>query len=501
MFPAMSPAVSRALEAAQRFAQRAGASEVLPVHLLQGLLLEEEGQAAVLAQAAGLDPHYHQTLALPEDRPTAEELPLQRQTHDCLRQGRLLAIEMFQEDSIVGESLLLALVRGDPDSRAALEGHGLNTTRLEEIVLARRPPPVSLEEPLALADITERVEQARILDAGANRAREALRVIEDYCRFVLDDAFLSGTLKQLRHDLAEALGELTPTLLLEARETQYDVGTELTTDAEQERLSLRDVVQVNLKRLQEALRSLEEYGKLHGPLLGQAVERIRYRSYTLERALLLGAAARKQLAEARLYVLLSGASCTAALDWTIEEAAAGGAHVIQLREKKLTDREYLARARDVRRWTRKAGVLFILNDRPDLARLAEADGVHLGQDDLPVHEARRILGPDALIGVSTHSLEQARQALLDGASYIGVGPTFPSATKPFKDFPGPELVRQVMSETSLPAFVLGGVSLDTIDAAVAAGARRVAVGHAVAAADEPRQAAALLLQALAARSS
>src|SRR4051794_10471359 len=105
-----------------------------------------------------------------------------------------------------------------------------------------------------------------------------------------------------------------------------------------------------------------------------------------------------------------------------------------MREKDLPDRELLERARQLRQWTRQAGVLFIVNDRPDIARLVEADGVHLGQDDLPVREARRILGPDALVGVSTHNLEQVRQAILDGASYLGVGPTFPSKTKEFREF-------------------------------------------------------------------
>src|SRR5205085_7136644 len=125
----------------------------------------------------------------------------------------------------------------------------------------------------------------------------------------------------------------------------------------------------------------------------------------------LGADARERLADARLYVLLSAGGCRAALDWTIAEAADGGAQVFQLREKQLGDRELLERARDVRRWTRKAGVLFIVNDRPDVARLAEADGVHLGQDDLPVREARRVLGPVALVGVSTHTIEQVRHAV------------------------------------------------------------------------------------------
>jgi thiamine-phosphate pyrophosphorylase len=156
----------------------------------------------------------------------------------------------------------------------------------------------------------------------------------------------------------------------------------------------------------------------------------------------------------------------------------------------------LERARQVRRWTRESGVLFIVNDRPDIARLVEADGVHLGQDDLPVKEARRILGTEALIGVSTHNLEQLRQAILDGASYVGVGPTFPSGTKDFAELAGLEFVRQAMAETTLPAFVIGGVNRDTIGAAVAAGARRVAVSAAITCADDPRAVAAALLAAL-----
>jgi thiamine-phosphate pyrophosphorylase len=350
--------------------------------------------------------------------------------------------------------------------------------------------------PHQLHDPTERTDSARILDANANRAREGLRVAEDYCRFALDDALLSGQLKQLRHDLAAALADLSPELLLQARETLRDVGTEISTDAEQKRYSLLAVAQANLKRAQEALRTLEEFGKLHSARCAAALEQLRYRAYTLEKAIVLGTTGRQRLSDARLYVLLSGGGCAAALDWTIAEAAAGGAGIVQLREKSLSDRQLLERARQVCRWTREAGVLFVLNDRPDIARLAEADGVHLGQDDLPVKEARRILGPDALVGVSTHDLGQLRRAVLDGASYLGVGPVFPSGTKTFSEFAGLEFVRHAVAETSLPAFAIGGVNLQTIGGVVAAGARRVAVSQAVAQADEPRLVAARLRSAL-----
>src|SRR5262249_22571128 len=159
-------------------------------------------------------------------------------------------------------------------------------------------------------------------------------------------------------------------------------------------------------RLQEALRSLEEFGKVRGPDLGRRLESLRYRSYTLEKAVVAGTAARQRLEGVRLYVLLTGSQCRSSLEWTIAEAVAGGGGPVQLRERPLSARALRAGARAVRRGTRRAGVLFIANAGPDVARLAEADGVHLGQDDLPVREARRILGAEALVGVSTHNLEQ-----------------------------------------------------------------------------------------------
>jgi thiamine-phosphate pyrophosphorylase len=210
----------------------------------------------------------------------------------------------------------------------------------------------------------------------------------------------------------------------------------------------------------------------------------------------LGSGNREKLAAARLYVLLTKAQCVAALDWTIREAARGGADVFQLREKTLPDRELLECARNVRRWTREISSLFIVNDRPDIARLCEADGVHLGQDDMSVKDARRIVGPDILIGVSTHSVEQLRTATLDGADYVGIGPTFPSKTKIFNHFPGLDFVRTATAETSLPMFALGGIGLDNIASVVAAGARRVAVSSAVCAVEDPESAARLLKAAL-----
>jgi len=496
----LTPAVTRALESAQQWASALRQGEVQPAHVLLGLVQEEEGRPVLLLAGAGLErarihgalgANAGAVLPLPE-----AVLPQSLQLQSILHDAQVLAHEVFGEPTVTSERLLLALLRGDEELRQSLERLGLAFDHLEAEVLAAQGPPLQLDEPLQLSEPIEAIDTARILDASANRAREALRVVEDYCRFVLDDRFLSGELKGLRHDLTAILSELPPGLLLEGRETLRDVGTTLATGPEQERHSLLAVIQANLKRLQEALRSLEEYGKLRGPALGQALEALRYRSYTLERALLLGTTARARLADARLYVLLTASQCTLGLGRTIREAADGGAQVFQLREKAVPDRELLARALEVRRLTRAAGVAFIMNDRPDLARLAEADGVHVGQDELPVKEARRVLGPDTLVGVSTHNLDQVRQAVLDGASYLGVGPTFPSATKAFTDFAGLDFVRQATAETSLPTFVIGGVTLQNLEAVLATGARRVAVGNAICQSETPGAVAAAMRRML-----
>ena len=172
---------------------------------------------------------------------------------------------------------------------------------------------------------TERSTVARILDANANRAREALRVVEDHCRYALDDAYLSRELKGLRHGLTEALATLPGNLLLAARDTVHDVGTQITTADEYQRHSTADVVRANWNRLREALRTLEEYGKTVSPDLGRALEQLRYRCYTLERVIVLGMSARQQLEQARLYVLVTEAQCPLGLERTIREAAAGKA--------------------------------------------------------------------------------------------------------------------------------------------------------------------------------
>lgn len=349
----------------------------------------------------------------------------------------------------------------------------------------------------------------RIIDAAANRAREALRVLEDYARFALDDREWTEQFKQMRHALAAELARFSAADLLAARDTPSDVGTQLTAEAERTRSDSASVTTANFKRLQESLRSLEEFGKTLDPEFGAAMKQLRYRAYTLEKtdsqSALAAAPSRRasggpgarpslMLAQARLYVLIDGRPTLEAFDALVRALVAAGGDVIQLRDKRLNDRELLQRARRLAELTADANTLFIMNDRADLAALARADGVHVGQEELSVAEARALVGPAALVGVSTHSLAQARQAEQDGADYIGVGPTFVSTTKQFdtEQLTGLALLRAVAPEIRLPAFAIGGIGRDNLGEVTAAGFSRVAVSGAVLSAADPAAAAAEL---------
>ncbi|MCC7086071.1 MAG: thiamine phosphate synthase [Pirellulales bacterium] len=323
------------------------------------------------------------------------------------------------------------------------------------------------------------VDVLRIVDAEANRAGEGLRVVEDYVRFVLDDRHLTEQVKQLRHDLEAALRPMAMADRLAARESLADVGADISTRSESDRTDAASVAAASFKRTQQALRALEEYTKLVDTTAARQVESLRYRFYTLERAAVIAADAIARLADARLYVLVDGQSTEAEFVRLIETLVAAGVDAIQLRDKRLVDRELLNRARQLRALTSGSSTLFVMNDRPDLAALSRADGVHVGQDDSSVKNARSIVGTKMLIGVSTHSIEQARKAVLDGANYIGIGPAFPSGTKSFDEFVGAALLGQVAVEIRLPTFAIGGITRENLPQVLAAGIDRVAVSGAV----------------------
>jgi thiamine-phosphate pyrophosphorylase len=482
MLEDISPAVERALDAARK---KGADGQIDAVHLLLALIEDEESRAARVLIEHGGDLDVVRRL-LQTHPGFAFDAPA------VIRGAREIAGERT-ESTITGEFLLLGLIHSSSQLHKALQQAGVS---VERITKPNELPVLEVAHTLEIRDTADFVSAGRAVDANANRAREALRVIDDYCRFVLGDGVLTAEAKALRHELSELLALIPVHLLHESRDTLGDVGLDTKTAGEFARGATADVASINCKRLQESLRSLEEFGKVVVPEIVHGVESIRYRAYTLERAITIGLDARNTLARAKLHVLLTGSQCHASLDWTIAEAAAGGATIFQLREKGLTDRELLERARNVRLWTRKAGALFIVNDRPDIARLVEADGVHLGQDDMSVAEARKILGPTLLIGVSTHNVEQVQKAVTDGASYIGIGPTFASETKKFEQLAGLEFVNEATAMTALPAFAIGGINANNVAEVINAGAKCVAVSAAICQADEPQAMAARIIGAL-----
>jgi len=338
----------------------------------------------------------------------------------------------------------------------------------------------------------------RILDANFNRAREALRVIEDFARFGLDDAALAGRAKQMRSRLRQVLARFDAGDLLAARDTRGDVGSSLTSATEGARADAPDVAAAACKRLAEALRTLEEYAKVAPPAAGGGapaapeLESLRYEAYGLEQQVCLRRSGSARFERVRLYVLLTPGLCRGDPAATAEAALAGGADALQLREKDAGDREVLALALRLRALTAAAGALLIVNDRPDIAGAAGADGVHLGQDDLPVAAARRVLPAGAIVGRSTHTLAQAREADAEGADYVAIGPMYPTPTKDAGPAAGTTVLRELLAGVARPVVAIGGIGPDNVGEVVEAGARRVAVCSAVIAATDPAAAAAAI---------
>ncbi len=342
---------------------------------------------------------------------------------------------------------------------------------------------------------SERAAVARLIDANLNRANEAARVAEDYARFVLDHAGLANAAKSLRHRMQSAVAALglDARTLLAARDTAGDVGTELVGAHEHKRADEASLLRANFQRLEQALRVLEEYAKLLGKS-GAMFESIRYDAYTLEKDF-ASPPARPATLDGKMLMVLVGTSPSRQAQGPeagqtrrgtpgevvrlTREILRGGCRLIELREKTLCAAEFLALARELRALTRKAHAALIVNDRADIAKSSGADGVHLGLDDLPIEDARRILGPSKLVGLTAHSLAELRDAESRGADYIGVGTMFKSPTKPDLLVKGPRELIPAAAKCTVPCYAIGGVTRTNIAQLLKLGATRVALGSAI----------------------
>lgn len=350
---------------------------------------------------------------------------------------------------------------------------------------------------MARADPFDQATARRALDANANRAGEALRVLEDLSRFgpAGGRSAASGALKRMRHGLRRALAAAGPSRAerVLARDVATDPGRRR--PVEGPHAGLPALAAANWRRLAESLRSLEEFSRLRSVAAARAFAALRFEAYALEQAWEALRLRRARIAPVRLYLIATPRQGRPLLP-AVRAAARAGVGMVQLRIKGGSDRRILGEARRLLPVLRRHGVLLLVNDRPDLAALAGADGVHLGQDDLPVAAARRIVGEGAVIGVSTHSVAQAVRAARGGADYVGFGPLYATPTKPGRRPIGLAGLRAVRRRLGIPVFAIGGVRRGTLAAALRAGADRVSVSSAVLDSPDPGRETRTLLRML-----
>ena len=331
----------------------------------------------------------------------------------------------------------------------------------------------------------------RILDANLDRSREALRTIEEWCRFGLEDLALCDRCKQMRQELAQWHKEE----FRRARNTPDDPATSLSHANEVSRADVQAVLRANMARLQESLRVLEEYSKVVDPSMGAAMKTMRYQVYTLESQLLahdittnIGQIRHQKLQAATLYLVTMPIDNIVSV---VESALQGGVQIVQHRQKDGEDGERFAIAQQLCELCHQYNALFVVNDRVDIAIAVGADGVHVGQTDLPVSAVRQVLnanGGDAsqyIIGQSTTSPQELDIALNNQVDYVGVGPVHATPTKPTKSASGYEYVQYANKHLDIPWFAIGGLDENNLGEAIAAGAKRVAVVRALMKAEHP----------------
>ncbi|MDP2897165.1 MAG: thiamine phosphate synthase [bacterium] len=340
----------------------------------------------------------------------------------------------------------------------------------------------------------------RILDANLNRAREGLRVVEEIARFVFDDEALQKMTKSLRHQLAslfaaspragqrlpvtEPAAALDREMLIDlGRDAGGDVGKTSSTPREGKRAALSDLIQANFARIEESIRVLEEYTKPVAGGFSPKLKSMRFDIYSLEKDYIRmanRAVKRVALKGIGLYPILDRDAMGGADPIAVaRQVLTPGVAMVQYRDKSSSAAEVCRVCDELRRMTSRKGVILIVNDRVDIAHAVGADGVHLGQDDMPVASAREILGSKKIIGKSTHSFPQARRALKEDIDYIAVGPIFSTPTKPGAKPVGCELIVRVRAMTDKPIIAIGGITAKNLPEVLDAGADGAAVISAI----------------------
>jgi thiamine-phosphate pyrophosphorylase len=330
----------------------------------------------------------------------------------------------------------------------------------------------------------------RIIDANFNRAREAVRSVEEYCRFALDSEELTGRAKKIRHELSSAVGKLDTSRLISSRDTLGDVGIGKRVDKQLVRGDLGDCFTAGCKRLTEALRVLGETTQTLDNSLAEILEKLRYDAYKLEKDVIIFSDTYEKYKRVKLYIVITSNIPTEVISLTYK-CVDGGADCIQLRAKDIEDDVLFALAVEFVRICKEADVLSIINDRVDVAAASGADGVHLGQNDLPIEQVRRLQLTPLITGKSTHSPKQLMAACKERPTYAALGPVHATATKPTAPAVGLEYVRQakeILAGKGICNVAIGGITIDNVEEVLEAGADSIAVCAAVTKAKDPARA-------------
>lgn len=333
----------------------------------------------------------------------------------------------------------------------------------------------------------------RIIDANFNRAREAARVVEEYCRFWLNCERLSARAKSVRHQLCSTALSIDKGALICSRDSETDFGRTMTVTGQMERKSLTDGFTAAAKRLTEALRALSEMCSIAEPALSEQFEQLRFEAYTLEKDIILFSNAKEKFSTVRLYIVLTVTNNNSdqQINDLIKSCIAGQADCIQLRSKGLCDSRVFKLAKDLADACRQNNILSIINDRVDIAAIAGADGVHLGQDDLDLRQARSMQLRPLIFGKSTHCLDELKSAIDEGADYVSLGPVFASPTKPGVKAVGLDYIEQALSilgNFQIGHAAIGGITVDNASQLLVMGIKTIAVSSAIMNSSQPESA-------------
>jgi thiamine-phosphate pyrophosphorylase len=326
-------------------------------------------------------------------------------------------------------------------------------------------------------------QRLRIIDANLNRAGEGLHLLEELARLMLNDADLTQQLKTIRHGILKVDLSFNQQLI-QSRDSESDVGVAIEALGEEKHRELPIMVVANARRVQEALRILEELAKIPdtAPKLdAEKFKQARFSLYTIEQELLSKLSRQDKTRNLTgLYAIIDSQALGGGKHLEVAgQLIQGGAKAIQLRDKLSSKDKLLPIAQQLKELCSEHSVLFIINDYLDLALATGADGLHLGQGDLPIAVARKLLPIDVILGVSVTTVKQAKAAEADRADYIAVGSVYPTSSKEKPEVVGLEGLRQVRQAVSLPLVAIGGINKDNVSEVANAGAEAVAVIAAV----------------------